>query len=81
VECRDGKEKWRAVFQFEGVDYNFSITDPAFLHKHSAWPRNKQLPIQAPLHCGDHCLFCVSLGGMWQGKHYKLAATIFEDVR
>lgn len=80
VENRDGKERWRAVFCFRGVGYNLSITDPAFIQRHSAWPRGRELPIEAPLRCEDHCLMCVSLGSFWQGKHYKLAATIFENV-
>ncbi len=80
VESRDGKEKWRAVFRFKGIGYNFSITDPVFLHKYTAWPRGKTLPIEAPLRCCDHCLLCVSLGRMWQGKHFKLVATIFENA-
>ena len=80
VESRDGKEKWRAVFRFKSVGYNFSITDPVFLQKYSAWLRGKTLPSEGPLPCGDRCLLCVSLGGMWQDKHYKLVATIFENA-
>ena len=80
VELRDGKEKWRAVFQYRGNSYNFPITDPVFLRKYSKWPCGKTLPIESPLRCGDHCVLCVSLGGNFQGKHYKIAATIFENV-
>jgi hypothetical protein len=86
VESRDDKEshgnreRWRAVFRYRGVGYNLSITDPVFLHRHAAWPHGRMLPIEAPLRCEDDCLICVSLGMMWQGKHYKLAATIFENV-
>ncbi len=49
VESRESKEKWRAVFQFKGVGYNFSITDPLFIHNHSPWMRGKTLPIEGQL--------------------------------
>ena len=80
VEDREGKQKWRAIFQYKGVGYNFSITDPFFIEVHSRGLRGKTLPIEGQLPCGDQCLFCVSLGSFWQGKHYKLAATVFENV-
>ncbi len=75
------KTNWRAHFRYNGATYsNLSITDPAFQYKYSTRVQSQQLPPDFSLPCGDRCLLCVSLGGAFNGEHYKLVATVFEDV-
>lgn len=75
------KKKQRAVFRYNGVTYNLSLTDPVVSGRYR-WqvPPSGSPPREFRLSCGDDCLICVSLAGEYEGHHYKVVATIFEDV-
>jgi hypothetical protein len=76
--------KWepqeRAVFHYGDVEYCLKITDRAFVHRRcQGVPDVDEPPKEFALPCGDRCLLCLSLTGDFQGFHYKIAATVFED--
>lgn len=66
----DGKlQTVRAGFVYNGVPYNFSVTDPALLRAFRGKPRGRY-----PL---ADCWLCVSLGERFEdGYCYKLAAAV-----
>lgn len=72
-----GKDKRRAAFRYRGVDYNLAVTDPRIGDEYFLF---RAKPGQFRLRCGDNCLICVSLAGEFDGFHYKVVATIFEDA-
>ena len=73
------KTKWvrRARFGYQGVQYDFGMTDPEF---------TDQLPVKAPevghpfvefpASFGDRSVLCVSLTPPFNGWHYKVVATV-----
>lgn len=73
--------KTQAVFEYNGIEYHFSITDPVIHDRYQGQiPEPNAAPLEFPLPCGDACYLCVSLGGEYRGDHYKLVATIFENA-
>ena len=62
--------KTRAVFSYNGVEYNLGVTDPDIENEYKEKP------------CGDYKLntkqiyLCINLGGSFKGYCYKLAAGI-----
>ena len=75
------KRKRRCQFTYKGREYNFGLTDPAIEEKHAIqFPAYGQPALNLRLPCGDDLLICISLAGAFNGQHYKLVATIFEDV-
>jgi hypothetical protein len=77
-ENREGEEKVRRrlYLKHHGRAHEFDITDPSFTRRHALFETAKQekqsLALKTPL------LLCLSLTRPWQGKQYKIAATIFE---
>jgi hypothetical protein len=72
-----GKDKRRAAFRYHGVEYNLAVTDPRIGAEYFVL---RPKPGEFRLRCGDKCLICVSLAGDFDGFHYKVIATIFEDA-
>lgn len=72
-----GKDKRRAAFRYRGVEYNLAVTDPKIGDEYFLF---RAKPGEFRLRCGDNCLICVSLAGEFDGFHYKVVATIFEDA-
>tara|TARA_Y100000992_G_scaffold300156_1_gene268236 strand:- start:4201 stop:4821 length:621 start_codon:yes stop_codon:yes gene_type:complete len=58
------ENKRRAEFCFNGINYNFAVTDPKFDHL-----------INEPKKIND--ILCISLGSNYEGNCYKLVAGIF----
>jgi hypothetical protein len=76
------KEKFHRDLQFKfGPHYHeFSVTDPEFMERHNVWKKMVQnSPQQVTVAKPDEVFFCLSLGLEFYGKHYKIAATIFES--
>lgn len=72
--------KWirRALFTYNGVQYNFSLTDPVFTARYGQkTPPPGQPPIEFACPSADRCLLCVSLTPPFKGFHYKVVATVF----
>jgi hypothetical protein len=66
-------------FIFGGRYHAFSVTDPEFMARHNIWTqmelnRPKTLAVTRP----EDTFFCLSLTPEFNGKHYKICATIFE---
>jgi hypothetical protein len=69
----------RALFEYRGSHYDFSLTDPVARGKYcSPFPKAEDGPKIAHLNCGSDCILCVSLGALFNGYHYKIAATVIE---
>ena len=72
------KKKRRALFSYNGVDYDLSITDPIALNKYQRYPREGQNANEFVIGSGKGLYLCVSLAPEIYGYHFKVAATIFE---
>jgi len=71
------KHRQRALFNYHGVDYDISITDPVFLEKHCEdIPAPDEPRREFTLPCGDNVYLCLSLTRVYEGHHYKIVATI-----
>jgi hypothetical protein len=74
------KARQRAGFSYQGQEYDLALTDPIVTDCYAdRIPLPGKPPAEFTLPCGDSCILCVSLGGEYQGKRYKLVATIFEN--
>lgn len=74
------KARQRVVFQYQDQEYDLALTDPIVTDRYAdRIPPPGRPPVEFALPCGDSCILCVSLAGEYQGKHYKLVATIFEN--
>lgn len=75
------KQRRRARFRYLGLSYDLALTDPVIQDKYG-WkiPARGETPSEFALPCGDKCLICVSLASEFEGDHYKVVATVFEDV-
>ncbi len=73
------KARRRAIFTYNGVEYDLGITDPAFLEKYrDEYPDKGQRANVFSIRSGEGVYLCVSLAPEFNGYHYKVAATIFE---
>jgi hypothetical protein len=71
----------RALFCYRGLEYDLHITDPVFWDSYRCkTPQRHERPITFTLRCGDDVLLCISLTRDFHGYHYKVVATIFEEV-
>jgi hypothetical protein len=66
---RRNKPQIRMHFRYQGVDYDFPVTDPFFRY---AFEENPKL-----LEEKKEIYLCVSIGIAWEGWHYKLVAGVF----
>ena len=70
------KIRMRLCCTYGGVTHTFDITDPNFTERYHlfdrAEAREQMMRLENPLH------LCVSLTRPWNGRQYKIAATIFE---
>ena len=71
------KTRIRLACTYGGVSHAFDITDPHFTEKFHLFERaetkEQTMRLESPLH------ICVSLTRPWNGRQYKIAATIFES--
>ncbi|MGN6387766.1 MAG: dual OB domain-containing protein [Verrucomicrobiota bacterium] len=58
--------------------HEFSITDPEFMSRHDLISRMTTQRQELELENRDSIFFCVSLTPEYNGRHYKICATIFE---
>lgn len=73
------QKKTRAVFDYNGVEYNLSLTDPVVTDRHcTVFPGLDAPPLEIVLPCADDCLVCVSLTPSLNDYHYKVVATVLE---
>lgn len=79
ISAWDGirKKQLRAVFNYNGKPYNFSMTDPLISQKYF---RNfgQVNSGEVELEPNDDLLICVSLTPEFNGHHYKIVATVIE---
>lgn len=70
------KTRLRLNCTYGGVNHAFDITDPRFTERYHLFERaetkEQTMRLNIPLH------LCVSLTRPWNGRQYKIAATIFE---
>jgi hypothetical protein len=70
------KIRMRLSCTYGGVIHTFDITDPNFTERYHLFERAESreqiMRLENPLH------LCVSLTRPWNGRQYKIAATIFE---
>jgi hypothetical protein len=70
------KVRMRLTCVYGGVTHTFDVTDPRFTDKYHLFERaetkQQTMRLETPLH------LCVSLTRPWNGRQYKIAATIFE---
>jgi uncharacterized protein YprB with RNaseH-like and TPR domain len=62
------KSQIRMVFSYNGIRYDFPVTDPVFLHHYQ---RNPDLLEEV-----NQAYLCLSLGIVWMDWYYKLVAGI-----
>ena len=75
-----GKQRRRAEFSYNGVNYDFPLTDPVFEEKYSSWyPATNAAPYRFYANNQRPCDLCVSLTPAFHGNHYKVVATVFEE--
>jgi len=74
------QQRCRALFDYRGNHYDFSLTDPVARAKYcSSFPKAEDGPKIVRLASGVDCILCVSLGALFNGYHYKIAATVIEQ--
>lgn len=71
------KVRRRLTFSYRGTKHECEITDPRFTQRHQIFETAQlgdrtSVPIKGAVH------LCLSLTRPWHGKHYKIAATLFE---
>ena len=73
------QKKTRAVFNYRGIEYDLSLTDPVITTKHcTTFPNVGEAPSEFSLPFRDECLVCVSLTPKLGAYHYKVVATVLE---
>jgi hypothetical protein len=73
------QQRCRTLFEYRGNHYDFSLTDPVARDKYcSHFPKAEDGPKIVHLECGGKCILCVSLAALFNGYHYKIAATVIE---
>lgn len=74
------KKRRRAEFVHNGVEYDFSLTDPVIEDKYGhSYPRQGAAANRFYANYAKPCHICVSLTPPYRGDHYKVVATIFEE--
>lgn len=73
------KARRRALFRYNAIDYDLTITDPVFLEAYrTEFPEKGQRANEFEVVADDGCYLCVSLAPEFNGYHYKVVATIIE---
>ena len=76
------KRKRRCLFRYRGTDYDIGLTDPVVTDRYEdRIPAPGRPAVEIRLPCGDDLAICVSLTGAFQGCHFKVVATVFEDAQ
>lgn len=71
------QKKTRTLFNYRGVAYDMSFTDPQATAKYCKdYPSDDQPAKEVTPSCGDNCVLCVSLTPALNGTHYKVVATL-----
>ncbi|MFX0204361.1 MAG: hypothetical protein ACFFDT_00120 [Candidatus Hodarchaeota archaeon] len=74
-----GKRRLKAIFYYENDRYELQVTDPlVWKYLDSQFPKEGEPDKRITLPKGDKYYLCISLAGEWEGKHYKLVATILD---
>lgn len=77
------KQRKRALFEYNGTQYDLGLTDPVFESQYCRQiPAKGQTERRFRLPCGDKCGLCISLTAVFatDGNHYKVVATVFENI-
>jgi hypothetical protein len=73
------KVRRRALFRYRGVDYDLALTDSAVDDRYlNIAIKVNDPPVEVAISHPNRCLMVVSLGGEFNGYHYKLAASVIE---
>jgi hypothetical protein len=73
------KARRRALFSYNGADYDIGITDPSFLEKYRReFPTKGKPANEFDVKTANGCCLCVGLAPEFNGYHYKVVATIIE---
>jgi hypothetical protein len=72
------KQHRELSFQFQKRHHEFSVTDPEFTKRHKIYDRMTDSPQSLKVLDSTNVFFCLSLTPEFRGRHYKIAATIFE---
>jgi hypothetical protein len=75
IEERQCQKKRRAKFNYCGISYNLSLTDPEMQTRF--FPNFPHVPTGTVANGpAPDSILCVSLAPEWNGKHYKLIAAV-----
>lgn len=74
------RRRRRALFEYAGLQYDLAVTDPVAETRYQArFPGPWEMPYEHTIE--GVCYICVSLAHEpFQGRHYKLVATIFDPA-
>jgi Dual OB-containing domain len=73
------KQRRRALFHYNGIEYECNITDPQFSEKHRfRFPDKGQPSNTFSITSATGCHLCVSLAPEFNRYHYKVVATILD---
>ena len=78
---RSGKRRRRALFSYNGTQYDFSLTDPEIERRYCPVFPKPDDGVKAIRLSGVDCPWlCVSLTPLFKGDHYKIVATVIESL-
>jgi len=73
------RRRRRAIFRYNGRQYDLAITDPVFHERHALkFPPRGEPAAEIELQSKSGFYVCVSLAHAFNGYHYKVVATILE---
>ena len=72
------KVRIRLSCTYGGVSHVFDVTDPNFTERYHLFERAESR--EQIIRLGDPLHICVSLTRPWNGRQYKIAATVFEHT-
>ena len=73
------KQRRRAIFTYNKVEYDMSITDPVFNDRHyRQFPAKGQPAKIIAVRPNGGCYLCVSLAPVFRQYHFKVVATVLE---
>lgn len=73
------RRRRRAIFGYNGRQYDLAITDPVFHERHALeFPPRGEPAAEIKLQSKSGFYVCVSLAHAFNGYHYKVVATILE---